>query len=103
MLKSELITRLAQKMSHVPVRTINHGVNHLIQLMSNALADNQRIEVRGFGSFSTKQCQARNAHNPKTGEKLTTTEKFSPKFKPGKELRDLVNGARDSRPPQEEK
>lgn len=103
MLKSELITRLAQKLSHVPVRTINHGVNHLIELMSNALADNQRIEVRGFGSFSTKQCHPRNAHNPKTGEKLTTTKKYSPKFKPGKELRDLVNAERDNHPQQEEK
>ena len=70
--------------------------------MNNALSDNQRIEIRGFGSFSTKQCQARDAHNPKTGEKVKTTEKFSPHFKPGKELRDLVNASRHSQPLQEE-
>lgn len=102
MLKSELIARLAQKIPHVPVRTIHNGVNHLIQLMSNALAENQRIEIRGFGSFSTKQRQARDAHNPKTGEKMTTTEKFSPHFKPGKDLRERVNASRDSHAVQKE-
>ncbi len=94
MLKSELVTRLAEKIPHLPVRTVNHGVNHLIQLMSEALAENQRIEIRGFGSFSTKRRPARDAHNTKTGEKMKTTEKFTPYFKPGKELRDRINASR---------
>lgn len=101
MLKSELVARLASKITHIPVRTIHHGVNHLIQLMRDALAENQRIEIRGFGSFATKQCQVRDAHNPKTGEKLKTIEKYSPCFKPGKELRARVNAARDHQPLQE--
>ncbi len=96
MLKSELITRLAEKIPHIPVRTINNGVNHLIQLMSDALAENQRIEIRGFGSFSAKHRLARDAHNPKTGEKMQTAEKFSPHFKPGKDLRDRINASRES-------
>lgn len=96
MLKSELIVRLAEKIPHIPVRTINNGVNHLIQLMSDALADNQRIEIRGFGSFSTKHRLAREAHNPKTGEKMQTAEKVSPHFKPGKDLRDRINASRES-------
>lgn len=95
MLKSELIARLAEKISHIPVRTINNSVNHLIQLMSDALSENQRIEIRGFGSFSIKHRLARDAHNPKTGEKMTTSEKFSPHFKPGKDLRDRIDASRE--------
>lgn len=102
MLKSELIMRLAQKIPHVPVRKIHHGVNHLIQLMNNALAENQRIEIRGFGSFCTKKRQSRDARNPKTGEKMTTTEKSSPHFKPGKDLRERVNASRESHSVQDE-
>ena len=102
MLKSELIARLAEKIPHVSVRTINNGVNHLIQLMSDALAENQRIEVRGFGSFTVKHRGARDAHNPKTGEKMQTTEKFSPHFKPGKDLRDRINASRQTHTLQEE-
>jgi integration host factor subunit beta len=102
MLKSELIMRLAEKIPHLPVRTINNGVNHLIQLMSDALAESQRIEIRGFGSFSTKHRLARDAHNPKTGEKMQTTEKFSPHFKPGKDLRDRINTSRNTQALHEE-
>lgn len=96
MLKSDLIAVLAEKIPHLPVRTINHGVNHLIQQMSDALAENQRIEIRGFGSFAVKRRAPRDAHNPKTGEKMKTAEKFSPHFKPGKELRDRVNASRQT-------
>ncbi len=98
MLKSDLIVRLAQRMSHIPVRTIHHGVNHLIQLMSDALAEHQRIEIRGFGSFSTKHHSSRDAHNPKTGEKMLTKEKYSPHFKPGKELKDRINASHHTHP-----
>lgn len=95
MLKSQLILRLAEKMPHVPVRVVNDGVNHLIQLMSNALSEHQRIEIRGFGSFSIKHRPPRAAHNPKTGEKVLTVEKCVPHFKPGKELKDRVNLSRE--------
>jgi len=98
MLKSELIARLAEKIPHVPVRTVNDSVNHLLQLMSDALTERQRIEIRGFGSFSIKHRQAREAHNPKTGEKVVATEKFSPHFKPGKELKERINASRDTHP-----
>ncbi len=96
MLKSELIARLAEKKPEIPVRTIHKGINHLIQLMSDALAENQRIEIRGFGSFCTKYRSARDAHNPKTGEKMQTSDKFSPHFKPGKALRDRINQSRQN-------
>lgn len=96
MLKSDLVAVLVNKIPHLPVRTINHSVNHLIQQMSDALAENQRIEIRGFGSFATKRRAPRDAHNPKTGEKMKTAEKSSPHFKPGKELRERVNASRQA-------
>lgn len=97
MLKSDLVAVLVEKIPHLPVRTINHSVNHLIQQMSDALAENQRIEIRGFGSFATKRRAPRDAHNPKTGEKMKTAEKSTPHFKPGKELRERVNASRDTK------
>lgn len=93
MLKSELVARLTAQFPHIAVRTIHESVNYLIQMMGDALADHQRIEIRGFGSFAVKHRAARQAHNPKTGETLLTTEKFTPHFKPGKELREKINAA----------
>ena len=93
MLKSELVARLTEKFPHIAVRTIHESVNYLIQMMSDALGDHQRIEIRGFGSFTVKHRVARQARNPSTGERITTSDKFSPHFKPGKALRDKINAA----------
>lgn len=98
MLKSELIARLAEKIPHIAVRTVTDSVNHLIQIMGDALKEHQRIEVRGFGSFAVKKHKARLAHNPKTGEKIMTTEKCTPHFKPGKTLREHVDASRMTTP-----
>ncbi len=98
MLKSELMARLNAKFPHIAVRTINESVNYLIQMMGDALTAHQRIEIRGFGSFSAKHRLARQAHNPKTGERMTTSEKFTPHFKPGKALRDQINAAQCTTP-----
>ena len=98
MLKSELVTRLTEKFPHISVRTIHESVNCLIQMMGDALADHRRIEIRGFGSFGMKHRSARQAHNPKTGELITTTETFTPHFKPGKALRDQINAAKFTTP-----
>ena len=98
MIKSGLISNLAAKMTHLPERTVANSVNLLLQLMSDALVNEQRIEVRGFGSFSLHYRAPRNAHNPKTGERVTTNAKYSPHFKPGKELRERVIAARLTTP-----
>ena len=63
--------------------------------MSDSLIKGRRIEIRGFGSFSLHYRPPRNAHNPKTGERVVTVAKYSPHFKPGKGLRDLINQSRD--------
>lgn len=94
MIKSELIEQMAARMTHLTEKQVADGVNKILELMSKALVDNQRIEIRGFGSFSLHYRPPRNAHNPKTGEKVVTEAKYSPHFKPGKELRERVDASR---------
>lgn len=94
MTKSELIDSLAQKQSHLPYRDVEQAVKALLELMSEALATGERIEIRGFGSFSLHFRPPRVGRNPKTGASVPLTGKHVPHFKPGKELRDRVNLAR---------
>ena len=94
MIKSRLIEQLSAKMTHHPEKTVTDSVNHIIELMSDAVIAETRIEIRGFGSFSLHNRQPRRAHNPKTGEKMVTSAKFSPHFKPGKELRERVDASK---------
>ncbi|MCC5014338.1 MULTISPECIES: integration host factor subunit beta [Legionella] len=94
MIKSQLIANLAAKMTHLPEKQVTDGINRILELMSEALVDGKRIEIRGFGSFSLHYRPPRNAHNPKTGEKVVTEAKYSPHFKPGKELRERVDASR---------
>ena len=94
MIKSELIANLAAKMTHLPEKQVTDGINHILELMSQALIKGERIEIRGFGSFSLHYRPPRNAHNPKTGEKVITEAKYSPHFKPGKELRERVDASK---------
>lgn len=94
MIKSQLIASLSAKMTDLPEKQVNDGINRILNLMSEALRSGQRIEIRGFGSFSLHYRPPRNAHNPKTGEKVTTEAKYSPHFKPGKELRERVDRSR---------
>ena len=94
MIKSKLSAGLAAEMTGLSEKQINDAVNCILELMTNSLLNNQRIEIRGFGSFSLHYRPPRNAHNPKTGEKVTTVAKYTPHFKPGKELRERVNESR---------
>ena len=94
MVKSELINHIALRQDGLSFKDVELSVNHLIDYMSAALAQNERIEVRGFGSFSLHLRPPRNARNPKTGEWVYTQAKYTPHFKPGKELRERVNEGR---------
>lgn len=94
MVKSKLIALIANKFQQLPEKDIELGISQILEHMSENLAKGQRIEIRGFGSFSLHHRPSRNAHNPRTGEKVVTLPKFAPHFKPGKELRDMVNQAR---------
>lgn len=102
MIKSKLIASLAADMTHLPEKRIMDGVNLIIDEMSNALISGERIEIRGFGSFSLRYRPPRNAHNPKTGEKVLTEGKHTPHFKPGKELRARVEASRETHPIQDD-
>lgn len=91
LIKSQLIAEISKLLPHLPERDIALSVNNIIEQMSNTLDAGERIEIRGFGSFSLHYRPPRNAHNPKTGEKLITVPKFAVHFKAGKELKILIN------------
>jgi integration host factor subunit beta len=74
-------------------------VNQIIEFLNEALSNNGRIEIRGFGSFNLHYRPPRKARNPKTGTQLSTAGKYLPHFKAGKELRDRVNKAAHHQPP----
>ncbi len=92
--KSELIEILARKQSHLAHKDVELAVKCILDQMSEALASGQRIEIRGFGSFSLHFRPPRKGRNPKTGELVALPKKHVPHFKPGKELRDRVDQAR---------
>jgi integration host factor subunit beta len=91
MTKSELIEILSRRQGHLKADDVDMGVKTLLEMMSNALTEGERIEIRGFGSFSLHFRPPRLGRNPKTGESVALPGKYVPHFKPGKELRDRVN------------
>jgi integration host factor subunit beta len=94
MTKSELIELISRKQQHLPAKDVELAVKHLLELMSETLAGGERIEIRGFGSFSLHFRPPRMGRNPKTGESVALSGKHVPHFKPGKELRERVNTGR---------
>lgn len=91
MTKSELIERISAVQTQLSAKDVELAVKMILDHMAVALAEGERIEIRGFGSFSLHYREARLGRNPKTGEKVELAGKFVPHFKPGKELRDRVN------------
>lgn len=91
MTKSELIEQLATRQQHLSQSDVDLAVRTIIEQMSSALAAGDRIEIRGFGSFSLHFRPPRIGRNPKTGESVALPGKYVPHFKPGKELRERVN------------
>lgn len=91
MTKSELIETLAEQHSHIPVKDVENAVKEILEQMAGSLSSSDRIEIRGFGSFSLHYRSPRTGRNPKTGETVELDGKHVPHFKPGKELRDRVN------------
>lgn len=98
MIKSQLSTELTQQHPHIPERDVVTGIQLILDQLTKSLGMGRRIEIRGFGSFSLHHRPPRNAHNPKTGEKVRTEAKYTPHFKPGKDLKDRVNEAREDNP-----
>lgn len=91
MTKSDLIEVLSEKQSLLNYRDVELAVKLILEQMSESLSQGDRIEIRGFGSFTLHHRPPRVGRNPKSGESVKLDEKFVPHFKPGKELRDRVN------------
>jgi len=98
MMKSELIERIARKQSHLAYKDVELAVKSLLEQMSNSLSNGERIEIRGFGSFSLHYRPPRAGRNPKTGDSVSLPGKHVPHFKPGKELRERVNESMKKEP-----
>lgn len=93
MTKSELIEALSLRQQHLAANDVELAVKSLLEQMTNSLANGERIEIRGFGSFSLHFRPPRMGRNPKTGDAVALPGKHVPHFKPGKELRERVNAS----------
>ena len=91
MTKSELIEALAEQQQHLAYKDVELAVKSVLEEMSEALSSKERIEIRGFGSFSLHYREPRRGRNPKTGDSVELDGKHVPHFKAGKELRERVN------------
>ena len=93
MTKSQLIQRIAELNPHLYQRDVERIVSTIFDEISAALAEGDRVELRGFGAFSVKIRDARLGRNPRTGETVSVDRKAVPFFKTGKQLRDMLNTA----------
>ena len=91
MTQSDLIARLAERFPQLVAKDADFAVKMILDAMSEALAKGDRIEIRGFGSFSLNYRPPRVGRNPKSGDKVSVPEKWVPHFKAGKELRERVD------------
>jgi len=91
--KAELIQELV-KQGHITQKVAKIVVDTIFEEMKQALVNGERIEIRGFGSFSIREYEGYNGRNPKTGETVRVAPKRLPFFKVGKELRDRINQAK---------
>jgi integration host factor subunit beta len=91
MTKSELIEILAKKQPQLAYKDVELAVKTMLDHMGTTLATGDRIEIRGFGSFSLHFRPPRTGRNPKTGDSVDLGAKYVPHFKPGKEMRERVN------------
>ncbi len=91
MTKSQLIERISHRAPHVPRREVEATVNSIFDTMVQALRKEERIEIRGFGSFAVKVREPREGRNPKTGQKVEVPRRRTPYYTVGKELRDRLN------------
>ena len=91
MTRSELIELMASQQNQLTTKDVELAVKLMIDHMAESLTSGERIEIRGFGSFSLHYREARQGRNPKTGDAVELEGKYVPHFKPGKDLRARVN------------
>lgn len=91
MIKSELVLKISEMNPHLYQRDVEILVNAVLDEITGALTNGDRVELRGFGTFSVKARDARRGRNPRTGESVDIAPKVVPYFKSGKEMRDRLN------------
>jgi integration host factor subunit beta len=91
MTRSDLVEELAARFGQLTHRDAEYAVKTLLDAMSDTLVRGNRIEIRGFGSFSINRRSPRMGRNPRSGESVAIPEKRVPHFKPGKALREAVD------------
>jgi len=91
MTKSDLVSAVADRMSHISKKDTETIVNSVFESMAEVLKRGERIEIRGFGSFQVKTRDSREGRNPKTGQLVEIPTKRTPFFKVGKELKERVD------------
>ena len=91
MIRSELVQRLASENTDLSIKDVERIVDVFFDQISERLAEDGRVELRGFGAFSTRARGARTGRNPRTGEAVAVDAKRVPYFKPGKEMRERLN------------
>ncbi|MEJ5976948.1 integration host factor subunit beta [Novosphingobium sp. PS1R-30] len=91
MIRSELLQALAKENPELRIEDVERAVDTFFDEVTDSLAQGGRVELRGFGAFSTRQREARKGRNPRTGDTVEVPEKRVPYFKPGKEMRARLN------------
>jgi integration host factor subunit beta len=91
MIKSELVERISRATPHLYQRDVEKVVNAILDVITTAMAQGDRVELRGFGTFAVKTRSARTARNPRTGALVEIPQKGFPSFRTGKEMRGRVN------------
>ncbi len=91
MIRSELMLQVAEANPELPLKDVERLVGVIFEAISERLAQGGRVELRGFGAFSTRARDARTGRNPRTGEPVSVAAKRVPYFKPGKEMRERLN------------
>ena len=91
MIRSELVQKLCEEFPDLTQREVENVVAALFDSITDQLAGGGRVELRGFGAFSTRQRDARTGRNPRTGAAVAVDAKRVPYFKPGKEMRERLN------------
>lgn len=89
--KSQIIENLAQNNKFLLKNDIEESIVLVLEILTKALSDGDRVELRGFGTFSTRERNERISRNPKTGKSISVQKKFHPYFRASKNLKKVIN------------
>ena len=93
--RSDLIQKMTQRLDYLTMEDSKYAVSALFNYMSKTLSQNKRIELRGFGTFSTRKHNQKLTRNLRTAQNVFVPPRYSPHFKPGSSLKNRVNDSKD--------